>query len=344
MNPTTTEDLKFLGSSSIFSQSFKTIFTNKKLFTQIILTSILPLTLIFITHMQISNHFFNKIEQNPYQILTDPILGYDTYDFDISALNTWQNFLLFKLLIVALLTAFSVPSTATVAFTIVSVYTARDVTFPKTIKIVINVWKRLTVTFLLTLLTLAAYALISSVVFFVTDVVLRSYHIRFFVFFALVLVYIYGLIRIITVLQLANVITVLEHSYGLKSIIKAIDLMKEKTYTALTIYFVLYFSLAGVVCVYMAFVMYDTERLALTWRLMIGFVCMIFILMVFLVILVSETVFYLVCKSYHGERIDLVSLTTYLSAYLNDSTTVFRTREDIQLGRAQSQPVIVEAI
>ncbi|KAI7735886.1 hypothetical protein M8C21_018953, partial [Ambrosia artemisiifolia] len=50
-------------------------------------------------------------------------------------------------------------------------------------------------------------------------------------------------------------------------------------------------------------------------------------------LLVTQTVFYLVCKSYHRELIDKLSLSTFLGAYMGETVAYPRPGEEIQLGR-----------
>ncbi|KAI3686095.1 hypothetical protein L1987_79765 [Smallanthus sonchifolius] len=335
----TMDDMKFIGFSGIFSQSFKTIFTWKKTFAQITLTLILPLAFTFISHMYISNQFFNQIEKNPYQLLTGAFDSYQSYYHTESTPADWRNYFLFKSITIAAVTVLSVLSTATVVYTIASVYTGRDVTYRKSMKVIPKVWKRLTVTFLCMLLTLFVYSLIASVLLFLCDVVLRFSVTYIFVWLAINILYIFGFMYLTTVWQVASVVSVLESSYGIKAVIKATDLMKGKRITALMISFMLSQFLVGVVYFFMALVVYNEADLVPVWQVMIGIICGILLVILFLVVMVTQTVLYLVCKSHHLEVIDPVSLSTFLSAYLSDSRPVFRTGEDIQLGRTQNQPV-----
>ncbi|KAL8215640.1 hypothetical protein R6Q57_022477 [Mikania cordata] len=332
----TMEELKFIGFSGIFSQSFKTIFTWKKLFIQITLTLILPLSFIFIAHMTISHRFFNQIEKNPYQLFSCAFDNYKSY-YDTSA--DLRNYFLFKLITISTVTVFSVLSTSAVVYVIASVYTGRDVTFRQSMKYVPKVWKRVTVTFICMLLTLIAYTLIASVLIFVLSVVIGIPVPGNLVWLASSIVYIFGFLYLITVWQVAAVVSVLESSSGVKAMIKSSDLLAGKRKPALTTSIMLYQFLTGVVIVYMLFVAYDGAALAMVWRVVIGIMCGVLTVIVFLLIMVTETVVYLVCKSYHREPVEPVSISTYLSAYLTDSRPVFRTAEDIQLGRPHNQPV-----
>ncbi|KAI3820401.1 hypothetical protein L1987_07947 [Smallanthus sonchifolius] len=303
----TMEDMKFIGFSGIFSQSFKTIFTWKKTFAQITLTLILPLAFTFTAHM----YLFNQIEKNPYQLLAGAFDSYQSYHHTEATPTDWRNYFLFKSIFIATVTAFSVLSTATVVYTIASVYTGRDVTYRKSMKVVPKVWKRLTVTFLCMLLTLFAYSLIASVLIFICNAGDEYLATNNLFWLAVAILYGYGFLYLIIVCQIANVVSVLESSYGIKAMIKSTDLMIGKRKTALTTSYVLYQILACVVFVYMPLVVHNKADLAVVWRVVIGVVCWVLLVILFLVVMVAQTVLYLVCKSHHREVIDPVSLSRF---------------------------------
>ncbi|MFS7940968.1 hypothetical protein Hanom_Chr05g00470631 [Helianthus anomalus] len=95
------------------------------------------------------------------------------------------------------------------------------------------------------------------------------------------------------VCQLASVVNVLENIYGFNALKKGKDLANEKKLVGMGIAFVLY------------------RFLALIWRVMMGILCGVIFLVLLLVFIVTQTVVYLVCKSYHWEAIDKVGLLTF---------------------------------
>ncbi|XP_023753611.1 uncharacterized protein LOC111901973 [Lactuca sativa] len=330
----TQEEMKFVGLLGIFSKSFKTVFAWKKIFTQITLTLILPLAIIFIAHTEISCRFFHQIEEDPYQMFVNAYEYYRSYISQTSPTELLF-YILFKITSIALVTLFSLLSTAAVVYAIASVYTGSDVTYRKLMKVVPKVWKRLTVSFICMFLTFFAYNLISSVVFFLSSVIFME----FYILFAISIPYIFGFLYLAIVWQLAIVISVLESCYGLKAMIKSMDLMKGKRRLALMVSFLLYGLLGSVVFMYLALVVLDAAELAVVWQAAIGILCCVLLVIMFLLIMVIQTVLYLVCKSHHREAIDKVGLSTYLGAYLSNSQPAFMVGEDIQLGGSQNQPV-----
>lgn len=112
----------------IISKSFKAVFKYKKIFTQITITLFLPLTILFIAHMHLSNRFFHKIEQTPYCLLTGAFRYYKSYFTVKATLIDWIYYLLFKFITIVSITFFSLLSTAMIVYTLASLYTGIDVT------------------------------------------------------------------------------------------------------------------------------------------------------------------------------------------------------------------------
>ncbi|KAK1406877.1 hypothetical protein QVD17_38486 [Tagetes erecta] len=145
----------------------------------------------------------------------------------------------------------------------------------------------------------------------------------------ILLLFVLGFLYITVVCQLASVATVLENVYGCAAMSKGKVLAKGKKAVGMGIVFILYVILVGLIVVYLLFVEYGDEvfKWALIWRVLIGVLCGILVMMVFLVFIVGQTVLYLVCKSYHREAIDKRSLSTFLGAYTGET-------EGIQVGRS----------
>ncbi|KAI3820406.1 hypothetical protein L1987_07952 [Smallanthus sonchifolius] len=101
---------------------------------------------------------------------------------------------------------------------------------------------------------------------------------------------------------------------------------------------VLYGVLFGLIVVYQVFVEFGDEisGLAMIWRVLIGILCGILLMMLFLLFIVTQTMLYLVCKSHHREAIDKLSLSTFLSSYTAETVVYPKPGEEIQLGGAQS--------
>ncbi|KAI3505063.1 hypothetical protein L1887_26941 [Cichorium endivia] len=329
------EDMKFVGFFGIFKQSFKTIFSRKKIFAQITLTLILPLTIVFLVHMEISHHLFWKIESN--SLLADS----DSYYRRRASVADWLYYWLFKVAYFTLLTVFSLLSTAAVVFSIASIYTDREVVFRKVMKVVPKVWKRLFVTFIFIYMAFFIYNVIGGVAMFINRSIFGYSIVGIIIYFIILIVYVLGFLYLSFVWQLASVVTVLENTYGVSAMRKGKHLANGKKKVGMGIGFVLYGFLVGLLIVYEWFVEYGRQifELALVWRVMIGILCGLLFLMLFLLFIVIHTVLYLVCKSHHREVIDKLSLSTFLGAYTGETVVYPAVGEEIQLGRPQPQQV-----
>lgn len=333
----TQEQMQFLGTLGIFARSFKTIFKFKKLFAGFTFTLALPIALMFTLHMDFTNRLLYEIEQNPYLLIVGSFQSYRSY-YQIDVTHTvWLNYILFKMVIIASIIVFSLPATRVIVYTIVSIYTGRDITFTKAMEAGKNGWKRLSITLLSMFLTLFAYNLLFSVVVFIFNAILEEDAHMSIIMIIIFVPYVYWSLYLLTIWEIASVVTVLEGSYGLKAAIKAIDLMSGKKHVALAVSYMWYMFMGVVVFVYMKFYLHNDGALGMVWLGIIAVICWAMFVIGFLVILVAQTLLYLVCKSHHQETIDLGSLSTYLGAYLSDPQPDFRARQVIQLGRPQNQ-------
>ncbi|KAI3686101.1 hypothetical protein L1987_79771 [Smallanthus sonchifolius] len=318
----TEEDMKLVGFFGIFKHSFKTIFSWNKIFVQITLTLILPLTVVYLAHTEISDLFFWRMEDN-----SSP----SDSNNQNTTVTDWLYYWLFNILYFTLITVFSLLSTATVVFTVASVYSDRDVVFRQVMKIVPQVWKKLLLTFVFIYITLFIYNVMNDVVTFISRSVF-GYSIYGTVI--ILILYVLGLLYLTVVWQLASVVTVLENIRGFNAMKKGKMLVNGKKIVGMGIAFVLYGILLGLITVYQLFVEFGDEisGLATIWRVLIGILCVILLTMLFLLFIVMQTVLYLVCKSYHREAVDKLGLLTFLSAYMAE-TVVYG--EEIQLGKPQ---------
>uniref|UniRef100_A0A0R0JFR1 Transmembrane protein n=1 Tax=Glycine max TaxID=3847 RepID=A0A0R0JFR1_SOYBN len=171
--------------------------------TQITFTLNLPLSFIFLIHIQVSDLLFGKITHDA-KDLTETLPGTPQHQKLLDTFSSdWATFFLFKLLYFVSLLIFSLLSTSAIVYTVASFYTGKEVTFKKVLSVVPKLWKRLMVTFLCTVVAFFAYNVIE----------------------VLVLV---GSVYLTVVWLLASVTTVLEDSYGNEAMMKSKDLIKGK--------------------------------------------------------------------------------------------------------------------
>ncbi|KAI7740142.1 hypothetical protein M8C21_018270, partial [Ambrosia artemisiifolia] len=316
------------------------------IFTQITLAFILPLAIVFIVQMEISHHFFWKIDNNT--------IPYDSNNSHEATAMDWLYYALFTIAYYVFLTFFSVLSTAAVVFTIASIYTGREVIFRLGGLVVIVV---ILILYVYGFLYLSVVCQLASVV-----TVLENIHgfnalkkgkdlangkkkVGMGIAFVL-----YGISlgaytgetvvypRPGAEIQLGSPQPPCEQ--------KGKDLANGKKKVGMGIAFVLYGILVGLIVVYLLLVEYRHEvyKLVLIWRVMIGILCGIMLLMLFLMFAVTQTVLYLVCKSYHRESIDKLSLSTQLYPLTKDKYMCFATHQAPVTSVGSPPPNIVPSV
>ncbi|XP_057433901.1 uncharacterized protein LOC130726614 [Lotus japonicus] len=281
------EEMQFLGLFGVYRESSKIIVSCRKIFSQITLTLILPLTFILLIHLQLSNMIIS---------------------------SEWATYWLLELTYITFLLIFSLLSTSAIVYTVASIYTARDITFRGVLSVVPRVWKRLMVTFLSTFVALFIY---NFVAFFVLVILAltglrRSYAIPIMVVMGIF--YIAGFVYLTVIWLLASVVTVLEDFYGFKAMMKSNELIKGKM--GLSILIVLMLNVPSSL-IYLLFnkLVVQGMKLGYVERTAYGILCLILLSHMLLFGLVIQSVLYFVCKSYHHQNIDKSALSDHLEVY-----------------------------
>ena len=222
------EEMQFLGFFDIYKEASKIILSWRKIFTQITSTLILPLSFIFLIHMEISNLLFRKILIN--EIVMDETRRntpqYNKLDRMIS--SELITLVLFKIAYFTLLLIFSLLSTSAVVYTIASIYTAKEVTFKRVMSVVPKVWKRLMLTFLCAFAAFFIYNIVTMLVMFLSIVTIGISSGGVVVLVLITILYFIGFVYLTVVWQLASVVTVLEDSWGIRAMAKSKELIKGK--------------------------------------------------------------------------------------------------------------------
>lgn len=322
------EEMQEVGFFGIYKESVKTILLWKKLFTQITLTFILPMSFIFLAHIVIAEIIEWKIEVDEEKLYRR---GGENNHLYHKLSSEWIGYWIFRLIYMSFLLLFSLLSTAAIVYTIAAAYSGDEVTFKKVLKIVPKVWKRLALTFLWTYFGFFIYNVVTGVVFFIWATTTTDSTFAVVVFYILLAMYFIGFIYITVIWQLASVVTVLESSYGLKAMMKGNALIKGKRWLSWFVFFGLYCIFVGILIVFYLFVWYGFLGVVL------GLVCVFLLMNLFLLGYVVQTMLYLVCKSYHREPIDKMGLSSQLGGYLGEFEPTFKVNKDIQLGQPQVQ-------
>ncbi|KAK8580200.1 hypothetical protein V6N12_070484 [Hibiscus sabdariffa] len=308
------EEMQFLGVFGIFKESYKLISSCRKIFTNITLALILPLSFFYFVNAQVSSLFSkNANYEKPFDLIS----------------HEWLYFWLFNVAYFTLSLIFSLLSSAAIVYTIACVYIAQELSFKKVMSVVPKVWKRLMVTFLSIFVAMFFYLVAAGLVFFIWAFSVggtQTFGVGVLVI--LVILFIVGLLYLTTIWHLASTISVLEEAYGFSVMVKSKNLIKGKLRLAIFI-FVIISLLSGFNHIAFKMLVVEGNNIGMV-RVVYAIICLLSLFITILFGLVVQTVIYFVCKSYHHENIDKSILSDHLEVYLLREYTVLRAK-DVQL-------------
>ncbi|KAL0928701.1 hypothetical protein M5K25_000616 [Dendrobium thyrsiflorum] len=284
------EELQFLGIICIYREASKLIVSWRRLFTQISVSLIVPLSLILV-NIDISYVFFDCNEY----ALKHTASGFPSQTRLLYRLSSEWSAFLSKFIYHHALLVFSLLSTAAVV--------------PKA-------WRRLALTFLFGFLFLASYNFIAIIVLVLTILIAGENVIGIVMILFLSLAYLVGLVWISVVWHLASVVSVLEEDYGLAALRRSKDLVKGKMRIATTMFLKLKLTFIAIELLFRRVVM--VGEVSISVRVVFATAMLGFMSAVVLFTLVAQTVLYFVCKSYHHDSIDKSALADHLEVCLGE--------------------------
>lgn len=310
--------MQFLGLFGIYKEAYKIIFSWKKIFSQITLSLIVPLTFIFLSYIEVSEYLLHKIFIHEID-LDESRRNSAQYHKISDILSTeWTVYFLLKVAYLLFTLIFSLLSTSAVVYTIACIYTGREVTFKKVMSVVPKVWKRLMVTFLAIFVAVFVYNIIAILVLIIWAVLIGPVNSTgILILWFLLILYLIGLSYMSIVWQLASVVSVLEDLYGFRAMMKSRELIRGKLWVSIIIFLKLNISL---VLIKMAFewLVVHGQSLGMANRIGYAILCFLLLFKLFLFGLVLQTIIYFVCKSYHHENIDKSALSDHLEVYIGE--------------------------
>ncbi|KAF5472919.1 hypothetical protein F2P56_009580 [Juglans regia] len=226
--------------------------------------------------------------------------------------------LLFQFFYLCFLTAFSLVPTAAVVYTVASLYSSKPVSFSSTMSAIPKVFKRLFVTFVCVALLLIAYNFVLFT-FFVIIATADSTSGRFLLFLssaAVLLLFLLVDVYMSALWHLASVVSVLEPVHGFAAVKKSRELLKGKTRYAFTLVFLILAICFVIGVVFGLVVVHGGNNYGVFVRIVVGGFLVFVVVIVNLVGLLVQSVFYYVCKSYHHQGIDKNALHDHLGEYL----------------------------
>ncbi|KAB2603648.1 hypothetical protein D8674_004653 [Pyrus ussuriensis x Pyrus communis] len=231
------DELQFLGIFGIYKEAYKIVFSRRKIFSQITLALILPLSIVFLAHIALSNIILSKIIHNEI-VLDGTSTNNPRYEKISDVISSeWATYWLFNAAYFTFVLIFSLLSTSAVVYTIACIYTAREITFKKVMSVVPKVWKPVMVTFLCTFMAFFCYNIVALIVLIIWVLSMGISGASVIIGFLLLIVYFIGFGYLTLIWQLASVVSVLEEARGIKAMAKSKELLKGNMWVATIIYF-----------------------------------------------------------------------------------------------------------
>ncbi|XP_020204476.1 uncharacterized protein LOC109789852 [Cajanus cajan] len=315
------EKMQFLGFFGVYKESYKIIFSYRKIFTRITFTLFFLLSIFFLTRILVTQVLFAKNEHDS-EDLTQP--QHQSLLYMISDCPTFFLILLF----------FSLFSTSEVVYNVASFYTAKEVTFYNVITLVdLEVWKRLVATFLCTTVAFFVINVLAALVAAMWGVTIgeSSGSVAILVFIVVVTLYLGGYVYLTAVWLLASVVTTLEGSYGFEAMVKSKELIKGKMGLSIMIALKLNVLFFLILLITMVVVNgWELFGLGLMARTAFAIVCFLVLSHLLLLMLVIQTVLYFVCKSYHHEIVDMSASLHHLEVNGREDYEKLEAKDDQQ--------------
>ncbi|EEF38740.1 uncharacterized protein LOC8289501 [Ricinus communis] len=301
------EELQFLTIPDILRESISIPKRSPKAFYLITLTLIFPLSFAILAHSLFTHPLLSQLEDHP---SADPS----------QTRHEWTLLLIFQFCYLIFLFAFSLLSTAAVVFTVASLYTSKPVSFSSTISAIPKVFKRLFVTFLWVSLLMVLYNSVFLVFLVILVIAIDAQNPLLVIFSLLVIFLLFLVVHVyITALwHLASVVSVLEPLYGVAAMKKSYELLKGRIRVAVILVFG-YLAICGVIGgIFGSVVVHGGDSYGVFTRIVVGGFLVGVLVIINLVGLLVQSVFYYVCKSYHHQGIDKIALHEHLGGYLGE--------------------------
>lgn len=314
------DEMRTLGIVGICKEAYTITKLHVRLFLSLGLTLVLPLGAIMFCHGLLSDPLLRKINHNERELETEPV-GSSAAAHTQSVLDSELFGLgIITIIYIIFFLAFSLLSTASIVYTVASIYSSKGLSYQKVLSVVPRVWKRLFMTFLWAHILVFLYNV--AFVFIIVMLLLLQLQtgIPFTVLFIpLMLMFYCLLVYIYLVWHLASVVTVLEDSYGISAIKKSADLIEGKRWVGWVMILIYTLATVVVLTLFNVFVRSPFHRVESGFgRVLLGVTLLGLWTVVTVLGIVVQTIVYFVCKSVHLENIDRGLLSEHLDGYLGE--------------------------
>lgn len=291
------EELQFLSITQILKEAISIPKQSPRTFTLLSLVLVLPLSLAILLHSLLTHSITT----------TNPTS------------NRLPVLLLYQLLYLLFLFTFSLLSTASAVFTVASLFAGRPASFSASLRALPPAFRRLFSTFLLVAAIILAYHLALLLSLLALLALARARSILFPVLLlAFVAVFLVVHVLVTALWHMASVVTVLEPLRGVAAVRKSRELLRGKTREAAGLVVAYLAACLVIGVVFRAVVVRGGDRYGLVVKVLVGGVLVAMLVVVNVVGLLVQSVFYYVCKSYHHEVIDKSALHEHLGGYLGE--------------------------
>ncbi|XP_062161686.1 uncharacterized protein LOC133868721 [Alnus glutinosa] len=301
------EELQFLRIPDLLSEAISIPKQSPRTFYLITLTLIFPLSFAILAHSLFTHPLLAQLQTYPQADSTQ-------------TRHEWTLLLLFQFFYLIFLFAFSLLSTAAAVFTVASLYTSKPVSYSSTMSAIPKVFKRLFVTYLWVSLLMMIYNFV-FIAFLVLLIIAIDTQNAFLLFVSVVVIFLLFLVvhvYITAMWHLASVVSVLEPVYGFAAMKKSYELLKGKIRYAGVLVFI-YLAICVIIGgVFSSVVVHGGGKYGVFVRIVVGGFLVGVLVIVNLVGLLVQSVFYYVCKSYHHQGIDKTALHDHLGGYLGE--------------------------
>lgn len=304
------EELQFLTLTDIIRESISIPRRSPKTFNLITLALVFPLSFAILAHSLFTQPIVSRLQ--------DPDLPLQAQS------HQWALLLTFQFLYLLFLFSFSLLSTAAVVFTVASLYSSGAhpvVSFPAVLSAVPSVFRRLLLTFLWISLLMLLYNLAFLLLLLLLLVSLDSVESPLLFILALLLsfsLFLFIHVFITALWHLASVVSVLEPFYGFAAMKKSYELLKGRVSMASRFVFAYLFICGLINGLFASVVVNDDASQSVLTRVVVGGLLVAVLVVVNLVGLLVQSVFYYVCKSFHHQGIDKTALHDHLGGYLGE--------------------------
>lgn len=301
------EELQFLTIPGLLREATSFPKQSPRTFYLITLTLIFPLSFAILAHSLFTHPLIAQLQTFPQ---ADPA----------RTRHEWTLLIVIQFCYLIFLFTFSLLSTAATVFTVASIYTCKPVSFSSTMSAIPKVFKRLFVTFLWVALLMMVYNFVVVALSVLLIVIINPQNAfsQFLVVGSIILVFLGVYVYITALWHLASVVSVLEPVYGLAAMRKSYELLKGKTRLAGALVFMYFVICLIIEAVFGLVVVRGGGKYGVFARIAVGGFLVGVLVIVDLVGLLVQSVFYYVCKSHHHQGIDKTALHDHLGGYLGE--------------------------